>query len=84
MGCGLDHDRSAPGRALWACSAPLRRPISIRASASFIFRAGFTTVGDGARGTGMDVVRELVNKAGGRVGIATNQVNTRASASPCR
>ena len=38
---------------------------------ALIFRAGFTTAEDGARGIGMDVVRDLVSKANGRVGIAT-------------
>ena len=42
-----------------------------RKLAGLIFRPGFTTVSEGARGIGMDVVRDLVNKAGGRVGIAT-------------
>jgi two-component system chemotaxis sensor kinase CheA len=42
-----------------------------RKLATLIFRPGFTTVGEGARGNGMDLVRDLVNKAGGRVGIAT-------------
>ena len=46
--------------------------IDPRKLASLIFRPGFTTVGEGgARGIGMDVVRDLVTKAGGRVGIAT-------------
>ena len=59
----------APGRA----HAPTPPPASIRASSpSLIFRPGFTTVGEGgARGIGMDLVRDLVSKAGGRVGIAT-------------
>ena len=43
-----------------------------RKLAGLIFRPGFTTVGEGgARGIGMDLVRDLVTKAGGRVGIAT-------------
>ena len=56
-----------------SCDTTTRQPsgASLRKLASFIFRAGFTTVADGARGIGMDVVRDLVNKAGGKVGIAT-------------
>ena len=69
---GLDHDkiRAAAVRqcVLTACAAASIDP---RQLASFIFRPGFTTVSEGARGIGMDVVRDLVNKAGGRVGIAT-------------
>jgi two-component system chemotaxis sensor kinase CheA len=44
----------------------------VRKLASLIFRPGFTTVSSaGARGIGMDLVRDLVTRVGGRVGIAT-------------
>ena len=53
-------------------SAEAAAKVDPRKLASLIFRPGFTTVSDGgARGIGMDLVRDLVNKAGGRVGIAT-------------
>jgi chemotaxis protein histidine kinase CheA len=72
-GRGLDHDRiraeAVRQGMLSAADAP---NIDARKLASLIFRPGFTTVGDGgARGLGMDVVRDLVTRAGGRVGIAT-------------
>ncbi|HTU67158.1 MAG TPA: ATP-binding protein [Steroidobacteraceae bacterium] len=72
-GRGLDHDkirREAVRQGV--LTADVAATIDARKLASLIFRPGFTTVGDaGARGIGMDVVRELVTKAGGRVGIAT-------------
>ena len=52
-------------------TADVAATIDSRKLASLIFRPGFTTAGEGVRGIGMDVVRDLVNKAGGRVGIAT-------------
>jgi signal transduction histidine kinase len=72
-GRGLDHDKiRAEAVRQGVLSTDEAASIDPRKLASFIFRAGFTTVGDGgARGIGMDVVRDLVNKAGGRVGIAT-------------
>jgi len=71
-GRGLDHDKiRAEAVRQGVLNAEEAAKIDPRKLASFIFRAGFTTVGDGARGIGMDVVRELVNKAGGKVGIAT-------------
>ena len=45
--------------------------IDSRKLASLIFRPGFTTIGEGgARGIGMDVVRDLVTKAVQAVGGA--------------
>jgi two-component system chemotaxis sensor kinase CheA len=53
-------------------TADVAATIDPRKLASLIFRPGFTTVGEGgARGIGMDLVRDLVNKVGGKVGIAT-------------
>jgi two-component system chemotaxis sensor kinase CheA len=52
-------------------SAEAAAKIDPRKLATFIFRPGFSTGGEGARGNGMDQVRDIVNKAGGRVGIAT-------------
>jgi signal transduction histidine kinase len=72
-GRGLDHDKiRAEAVRQGVLSSDEAASIDPRKLATFIFRPGFTTVGDGgARGIGMDLVRELVNKAGGRVGIAT-------------
>jgi chemotaxis protein histidine kinase CheA len=71
-GRGLDHDKiRAEAVRQGVLTAAEAANIDPRKLASFIFRPGFTTVADGARGIGMDVVRELVSKAGGRVGIAT-------------
>ena len=72
-GRGLDHDKiRAEAVRQGVLTADEAATIDPRKLASLIFRAGFTTVGEGgARGIGMDVVRDLVNKAGGRVGIAT-------------
>ena len=72
-GRGLDHDKiraEAVRQGVMTADAAAR--VDPRKLATLIFRAGFTTAGEGqARGIGMDLVRELVNKAGGRVGIAT-------------
>jgi signal transduction histidine kinase len=71
-GRGLDHDRiRAEAVRQGVMTADEAAKIDARKLASLIFRAGFTTAEDGARGIGMDLVRDLVNKAGGRVGIAT-------------
>jgi signal transduction histidine kinase len=72
-GRGLDHERiRAEAVRQRVMTAEEAANVDPRKLATLIFRAGFTTVGDGgARGNGMDVVRDLVNKAGGRVGIAT-------------
>jgi signal transduction histidine kinase len=71
-GRGLDHDKiRAEAVRQGVLTAEAAATIDPRKLASLIFRPGFTTVGDGARGIGMDVVRELVTKVGGRVGIAT-------------
>jgi signal transduction histidine kinase len=72
-GRGLDHDKiRAEAVRHGVMTAEAAAKVDPRKLASLIFRPGFTTVGDGgARGIGMDVVRDLVNKAGGRVGIAT-------------
>ncbi len=71
-GRGLDHDKiRAEAVRQGVLSAEVARTIDPRKLATFIFRPGFTTAADGARGIGMDVVRDLVNKAGGRVGVAT-------------
>jgi signal transduction histidine kinase len=72
-GRGLDHDRiRAEAVRQGVMSADEAANTDPRKLATLIFRPGFTTVSDGgARGNGMDVVRDLVNKAGGRVGIAT-------------
>jgi len=72
-GRGLDHEKiRAEAVRQGVYTQEVAATIDPRKLASLIFRPGFTTVGDdGARGIGMDVVRDLVNKAGGRVGIAT-------------
>ncbi len=72
-GRGLDHDRiRAEAVRQGVMSADAAASVDPRKLATLIFRAGFTTAGEGgARGIGMDLVRDLVNKAGGRVGIAT-------------
>jgi signal transduction histidine kinase len=72
-GRGLDHDKiRAEAVRQGVLTAEEGAKIDPRKLATFIFRAGFTTVdGGAARGIGMDLVRDLVNKAGGRVGIAT-------------
>ncbi len=71
-GRGLDHDKiRAEAVRQGVLSAEEAKGIDPRKLATFIFRAGFTTAEGGARGIGMDLVRDLVNKAGGRVGIAT-------------
>jgi len=72
-GRGLDHDKiRAEAVRQGVLTADAAAKIDPRKLASLIFRPGFTTVGEGgARGIGMDLVRDLVNKAGGKVGIAT-------------
>jgi signal transduction histidine kinase len=72
-GRGLDHDKiRAEAVRQGVMTQEAAAKVDPRKLASLIFRPGFTTVGEGgARGIGMDVVRDLVNKAGGRVGIAT-------------
>jgi two-component system, chemotaxis family, sensor kinase CheA len=72
-GRGLDHEKiRAEAVRQGVLTKDTAANVDPRKLASFIFRPGFTTVGeDGARGIGMDVVRDLVNKAGGKVGIAT-------------
>jgi signal transduction histidine kinase len=72
-GRGLDHDKiRAEAVRQGVMTQEAATKVDPRKLASLIFRPGFTTVGEGgARGIGMDVVRDLVNKAGGRVGIAT-------------
>jgi two-component system chemotaxis sensor kinase CheA len=72
-GRGLDHDKIRAEAVRQGVLTPeVAKTIDPRKLSSLIFRPGFTTVGDGgARGIGMDVVRDLVTKAGGRVGIAT-------------
>jgi signal transduction histidine kinase len=72
-GRGLDHERiRAEAVRQGVLTADVAASIDSRQLASLIFRPGFTTVDNGgARGIGMDVVRDLVTKAGGRVGIAT-------------
>jgi signal transduction histidine kinase len=72
-GRGLDHDKiRAEAVRQGVMSKDAAAKVDPRKLASLIFRPGFTTVGEGgARGIGMDVVRDLVSKAGGRVGIAT-------------
>jgi two-component system chemotaxis sensor kinase CheA len=72
-GRGLDHDKiRAEAVRQGVLTTEEAAKIDTRKLASLIFRPGFTTVGEGeARGIGMDVVRDLVTKAGGRVGIAT-------------
>jgi chemotaxis protein histidine kinase CheA len=72
-GRGLEHDKiRAEAVRQGVMTADEAAKVDPRKLATFIFRAGFTTVANGgARGIGMDLVRDLVNKAGGRVGIAT-------------
>ena len=71
-GRGLDHDKiRAEAVRQGVLTADVAATIDPRKLASLIFRPGFTTAGEGVRGIGMDVVRDLVNKSGGRVGIAT-------------
>jgi signal transduction histidine kinase len=71
-GRGLDHDKiRAEAVRHGVLTAQAAADMDPRKLAGLIFRPGFTTVSEGARGIGMDVVRDLVNKAGGRVGIAT-------------
>jgi signal transduction histidine kinase len=72
-GRGLDHDKiRAEAVRQGVLTAGDAASMDPRKLAGLIFRPGFTTVGEGgARGIGMDVVRDLVSKAGGRVGIAT-------------
>jgi signal transduction histidine kinase len=71
-GRGLDHDKiRAEAVRQGVMTRDEAAQTDPRKLATLIFRPGFTTVGEGARGNGMDVVRDLVNKAGGRVGIAT-------------
>ena len=72
-GRGLDHDKiRAEAVRQGVLTADAAASIDPRKLSSLIFRQGFTTAGEGgARGIGMDVVRDLVSKAGGRVGIAT-------------
>ncbi len=74
-GRGLDHEKIRAEAVRQGVMTPVAAAnVDARKLASLIFRPGFTTVGqDGARGIGMDVVRDLVNKAGGKVGIATKQ-----------
>lgn len=72
-GRGLDHEKiRAEAVRQGVMTSEEAAKIDPRKLASLIFRPGFTTVGGGgARGIGMDLVRDLVNKAGGKVGIAT-------------
>jgi chemotaxis protein histidine kinase CheA len=71
-GRGLDHDKiRAEAVRHGVLTAEAAAHMDPRKLAGLIFRPGFTTVSEGARGIGMDVVRDLVSKAGGRVGIAT-------------
>ncbi len=71
-GRGLDHDKiRAEAVRHGVLTADEAANMDPRKLAGLIFRPGFTTVSEGARGIGMDVVRDLVSKAGGRVGIAT-------------
>jgi signal transduction histidine kinase len=72
-GRGLDHDKIRAEAIRQGVLTPeVAANIDSRKLASLIFRPGFTTVSEGgARGIGMDLVRDLVTKAGGRVGIAT-------------
>jgi len=72
-GRGLDHDKIRAEAVRQGVLTPeVAAKIDPRKLASLIFRPGFTTVGEGgARGIGMDLVRDLVTKVGGRVGIAT-------------
>jgi signal transduction histidine kinase len=72
-GRGLDHERiRAEAVRQGVMTRDEAAKVDPRKLATLIFRAGFTTVSDGgARGIGMDLVRDLVNKANGRVGVAT-------------
>jgi signal transduction histidine kinase len=71
-GRGLDHEKiRAEAVRQGVMTRDAAATIDPRKLASLIFRPGFTTVSEGARGIGMDIVRELVTKVGGRVGIAT-------------
>jgi signal transduction histidine kinase len=72
-GRGLDHDKiRAEAVRQGVLTAEVAAKIDPRKLSSLIFRPGFTTAGaGGARGIGMDTVRDLVQKAGGRLGIAT-------------
>ena len=72
-GRGLDHDKiRAEAVRQGVLAADVAATLDSRKLSGLIFRPGFTTVSDGgARGIGMDVVRDLVTKVGGRVGIAT-------------
>jgi chemotaxis protein histidine kinase CheA len=72
-GRGLDHEKiRAEAIRQGVLKAEVAEKLDPRKLAGLIFRPGFTTMGEaGARGIGMDVVRDLVHKAGGRVGIAT-------------
>jgi signal transduction histidine kinase len=72
-GRGLDHDKiRAEAVRQGVFTAEAAAAMDARKLAGLIFRPGFTTVdAGGARGIGMDLVRDLVSKAGGRVGIAT-------------
>ncbi len=71
-GRGLDHDKiRAEAVRHGVLTADDAATIDARKLAGLIFRPGFTTISEGARGIGMDVVRDLVTKVGGRVGIAT-------------
>ena len=72
-GRGLDHDKiRAEAVRQGVLTADVGRQYRSAQARRLIFRPGFTTVGEGgARGIGMDLVRDLVTKAGGRVGIAT-------------
>jgi hypothetical protein len=72
-GRGLDHEKiRAEAVRQGVLSTETAAGFDVRKLAGLIFRPGFTTVSEGgARGLGMDVVRDLVSKAGGRVGIAT-------------
>jgi signal transduction histidine kinase len=71
-GRGLDHDKIRAEAVRHGVLTPeAAATTDPRKLAGLIFRPGFTTISEGARGIGMDVVRDLVSKAGGRVGIAT-------------
>jgi signal transduction histidine kinase len=72
-GRGLDHEKiRAEAVRQGVLTADAAASIDQRKLSSLIFRPGFTTVENGgARGIGMDQVREIVTKLGGRVGIAT-------------
>ena len=72
-GRGIDHEKiRAEAVRQGVVSAEVAAKLDLHKLAGLIFRPGFTTMGEaGARGIGMDVVRVLVSKAGGKVGIAT-------------